>query len=75
VIPIPPALLNELQKTADALKTAYFRIVSFAVDNTTLYTSVSRPTGTASSPSGGGVGPGDGDSGDTGLDFTISAAK
>jgi FecR protein len=75
VVPIPPALLNELQKTADALKTAYFRIVSFAVDSTTLYTSVSRPTGTASSPSGGGVGPGDGGIDTTDTDLTISAAK
>jgi hypothetical protein len=72
VIPIPPGLLNQLQKTADALKTAYLRIVSFAVDNTTLYTSVNRPNNVSAPANTGG-----GDTGDsnTDLDLTVSAGQ
>jgi FecR protein len=70
VVPIPVFLLHELQKTADALKTSYLRIVSFAIDDTTLYTSVNRST-TASTSTGGSSG----DTGDTGEDLTISAQQ
>jgi FecR-like protein len=66
VSPIPPALLNFLQKTlVPVLKTPYLEIISVAerIDRTTLFTSVFRPpVGTATSePGGGGIGPGDGD--------------